>query len=90
MISIYKQKKRLKFTTQKTNDKKDADYQYNKIREIMSVFDFYVLQRAVGWNVDKTVNEVIERQENKLHTITEMTNIPYVKTSSEGNINPVQ
>ena len=43
----------------------------------MSGFDFYVLQRAVGWNVNKTVNEVIERQENKLHAITEMTNIPF-------------
>ena len=57
--------------------KKDADYQDNKMREIMSGFDFYVLQRAVGWNVNKTVNEVIGRQENKLHAFTEMTNIPF-------------
>ena len=58
----------------------------NKIKEVLTGLDFYVLRRVLSKNVDKAANKVIMTHQKKLEKLTRNTFLPFTSDETVTNI----
>ena len=56
---------------------KERDKQDERIRNIVSGLDYFIIQKAIKKNEEKSIQKTIESHENKLYKLTQYASLPF-------------